>query len=265
MSPMTHAEIQELLGAYALDAVDPEESEIVARHVEECPRCRDELAGHREVAGVLAYSGQEAPEGLWDRVVERIHDSSDTGPGGEHGTALVPPAPAVFAGARPRARRYRLGGRLVGGLAAAAVAVVALLGVEVARLQNRTDSLSGQLAAMTGQPTMRAVQLALAEPGARKILLDSATSGARLYAVILPGGTGYLYGSTLSPLPPSETYQLWGVVGSQTISYGLIGASPARVTEFRAGAGVQALAVTAEVAGGVVQTSHNPVVVGAFT
>ena len=264
MTAMTHAEIQELLGAYALDAVEPEEAQVVARHVEECPRCRDELAGHREVAGVLAYSGQEAPEGLWDRVVERIHDSSENGPGGEPATAAVPPAPVPLAGARRRTRRYGLGGRLVGGLAAAAVAVVALLGVEVVRLQHRTDNISGQVTAMSGQPTMRAVQLALAEPGARKVLLSSASSASRLYAVILPGGTGYLYGSTLAPLPPSETYQLWGVVGSQTISYGLIGSSPARVTEFRAGAGVHALAVTAEVAGGVVQSSHNPVVVGAL-
>jgi len=265
MTHMSHAEVQELLGAYALDAVEPDEAELISAHVEECPRCRDELANHREVAGMLAYSGQEAPKGLWDRVVAGIHDSSSSAAFAGPEPTAPNLAPVTVLGSRARSRWLTPGGRVVGALAAAAVVVVALLGVQVVRLQHRTDNLSGEVASMAGAPTMQSVRLAAAEPGARRVQLRSLSGGAQLEAVILPGGTGYLYDSSLSPLPSGETYQLWGVVGSERISYALMGATPAPVTEFRAGAGVQALAVTEEVAGGVEQSSHSPVVVGAVS
>jgi hypothetical protein len=119
---------------------------------------------------------------------------------------------------------------------------------------------------MTNQPTMATVQAALAVPGARKVSLSTSGGGRQsLEAVILPGNQGYLYNPRLDPLSSSETYQLWGVSGSQKVSYGLIGSVPAQVTPFRAGTGVQALAVTAEVAGGVVTTTQSPVVVGSVT
>ena len=35
---MTHDEVRSLLGAYALDAVDPREQEEIARHVEQIGR-----------------------------------------------------------------------------------------------------------------------------------------------------------------------------------------------------------------------------------
>jgi hypothetical protein len=63
-------------------------------------------------------------------------------------------------------------------------------------------------------------------------------------------------------LAASETYQLWGIVGTQRISYGLIGSNPSPVTAFRVGPDVQALAVTSEVAGGVVISSRSPLVAG---
>ena len=96
-------------------------------------------------------------------------------------------------------------------------------------------------------------------------LSPPAGGAAALEAVILPGGQGYVYGSKLSPLSSLQTYQLWGAVGGQLISYGLLGTDPATVIPFRAGPGVSALAVTEEVAGGVVSTAHQPVAVGSLT
>ena len=57
----THEEIQELLGVYALDAVDPETAAMVERHLGECVRCSVEVAQHHEVAGLLANSGGAVP------------------------------------------------------------------------------------------------------------------------------------------------------------------------------------------------------------
>ncbi len=115
---ISHEEVQELLGAYALDAVEPNEKALVDYHLDSCPRCRDELRNHREVVGLLAYSGQDAPPGLWDRVVEQINDA---GPGSSAPTLRPvsgPPAP-------PKDRR--LTARVVLALAAAAVIVIAVL------------------------------------------------------------------------------------------------------------------------------------------
>lgn len=255
---MNHEEVAELLGAYALDAVEPGEVDAIEEHLLTCPRCRDELRAHREVVGVLAYAGQEAPEGLWDRVAAEIHEAGD--PAGSPRPVRLLPLVAPADRTQRRSRRFNA---VVSVVAAAAVAVVVLLGLDVARLQSRTDHLSRQVASMAGAPTMADVTRALGTPGARSVKLSPpAGGGAALEAVILPGGQGYLYRSTLNPLSSAQTYQLWGVVGHQQISYGLIGSDPATVTSFRAGPGVGALAVTEEVAGGVVSTTHQPVAVG---
>jgi hypothetical protein len=259
---MRHEDAADLLGVYALDAVEPDEAAAIEAHLETCPRCRAELRNHREVVGVLAYAGQEAPEGMWDRVAARIHDPApDDEP-------VDPPRPLPLLAARRRSRLPQVGRsrlpQVMGLVAAAAVIVVALLGVEVGHLRTRTNHLSGQVAAMAPTaPTMTAVRLALATPGARMVALKS-QAGPRvsLDAVILPSGAGYLYDTDLAPLSPEQTYQLWGVVGNQVISYGVLGATPSPVMAFRASSGVQALAVTAEVAGGVVSSTQKPVVSG---
>ncbi|MDQ1416012.1 MAG: hypothetical protein QOF81_1625 [Acidimicrobiaceae bacterium] len=69
-----HAELQELLGAYALDAVEPDEAAAIERHLPTCPRCRTELADHREVAALLGYAGGSAPSGLWDRIIASLEE-----------------------------------------------------------------------------------------------------------------------------------------------------------------------------------------------
>ncbi|HEX9546543.1 MAG TPA: zf-HC2 domain-containing protein, partial [Acidimicrobiales bacterium] len=126
-----HDGVQELLGAYALDAIDPDEAELVERHLAVCARCRAEVAEHREVAGLLAYPGAPAPDGVWDRIAGKLQESPPPlrlipERGGEGGRVPV-----------AENRRRTLGMRIVVAAAAAAViAVVALLGVEVARLDH---------------------------------------------------------------------------------------------------------------------------------
>jgi hypothetical protein len=69
---VTHDEIAELLGAYALDAVSPDEATEIEQHLAECPRCRAEVAAHREVAGVLGNLGGTVPAGLWGRIADEL-------------------------------------------------------------------------------------------------------------------------------------------------------------------------------------------------
>jgi hypothetical protein len=253
---MSHDDAAELLGAYALDAVDPDEAAAIEAHLESCPRCRDELRNHREVTGLLSYAGQEAPAGMWDRIVQEVR-TEETPPVSSRPAVIASPA-----GSAGRNRRAGWRGWILPLAAAAAVLIVALLAVQVGRLESRTNHLSHELSQMANQPTMANVEAALAAPGARRVTLRATEGSATIQAVILPDGNGYLYDSTLDPLATRQTYQLWGQSGQHLISYGLIGASPAPVTAFRVGQPVQALAISVEAAGGVVAPTASPVVSG---
>lgn len=271
MSPLTHTEIEELLGAYSLDAVEPDEAAEIEAHLIVCPRCRAELNEHREVVGLFAYSGQTAPPGLWDRItagmqepppelrLDRMRGSMVTAATGRRD---MPPAPVrSIEDGRAAPRRSGRGARrsvptrAFLALASAAAVIVAVLGVALA-----TRPGNAQPSAV---PTMANVRAALEQKGSRKVVMVSpAGGGGSLDAVVTPSGVSYLYDGDLTPLAADRTYQIWGVVGREHISYGLLGTDPTAVVRFDAGPGVEALAVTDEVASGVVVTHQTPVVDG---
>jgi len=253
----THEDLEELLGVFALDALEKEEADLVARHLAACPRCRAEVAEHREVAGLLGYVGQEAPDGLWERIAANLEDAPpavrlDRVPG--TGTGTVVPL-------RAGGRRHRA--RVIAASAAVAAVVIAFLGVQVSRLDNRTSNLSQAVESQAvGAPTMKTVAVALHQPGARQVSLRPLTGGAPVIdAVIKADGGAYLYASNLQPLRSKQTYQLWGVVGDNRISYGVLGKAPG-IRSFLASDGVTALAITEEPAGGVVTSAQAPVALG---
>ena len=66
---LTPAELDELLAAYALDAVDAEEREQLDAYLERSPEAAREIAELQETAALLAFTGpDEAPDTLWDRI-----------------------------------------------------------------------------------------------------------------------------------------------------------------------------------------------------
>jgi hypothetical protein len=241
---MNHAEVAELLGAYALDAVDPAEAEAVEAHLLECPRCRDEVAHHREVAAALAYAGATAPEGLWPRIAASLEAEA---PGGELGR-LYP--------FRPPRRRWPV--RVAAALTSVAAAAIVLLALQVRAQDHRLNQ------ALSGLPNARleqVAQAALLAPGATKVHLQSDDHQLFVDAVVLRDGSGYLVANDLPTLSASRTYQLWAVIGGQRISLGVLGTRPS-VVAFRVAAPTVALAVTNEVHGGVPSTQQNPLAVG---
>ena len=263
MPELSHDEIAEFLGAYALDALDPEQVAMVEIHIAECPRCADEVEEHRGVAGLLANSGGDAPEHLWDRIAAQIErpDAIDEHP---PVTSLFP-RPSGDTGSsagRGRNRRRRwISNPWLTGAVAAGIVVIAALGIQVSRLNNRVGQLqaAGQQAALT-----QAAENALADPHARRVALTAAHSSGPAIAeiVVLPSGRAFVVDDHLPALASDQTYQLWGQVGSQLVSLGLLGGRPADAP-FRVDPGVviSSFAVTAERAGGVVQTTHVPVAV----
>ncbi|HEX2063305.1 MAG TPA: anti-sigma factor [Acidimicrobiales bacterium] len=244
---LTHAEIQELLGVYALDAVDTDEAEQVGRHLLECPRCADEVASHREVAASMAHVGAAAPEGVWERIADGLEE---------------PPPELdlrrVQAMAPRRGRTVPLRG--VAAIAAVAAALVAVLGIHVVRQDDRID----RLASLTAERNLQgAVTSALFDSQARTVELRSGDGRVFAKAVVQRDGTGYLVPDQVPPLADGRTYQLWGMVGGTPVSLGVLGPAPG-VVAFKAVADVSALAVTDEPAGGVAVPNLPPRFVGAL-
>lgn len=250
---LRHSEIEELLGAYALDAVDAEEADLVEVHLRECARCRDEVVQHREVAAALAHAGSSAPQNLWSRIAANLEEAPPA-----LDMARVVPLPAAPAGRTPR-RRRSVPVRMAALVAAMAAAVIAVLGVEVNRLDSRTDSLA---AALQRQGLDQAAQAALFDDSARRVDLRSADKVVFAQAVVRSSGEAYLVRNNLPALPDDRTYQLWAIVDEKPVSVGVLGPRPGVSAFHVAGTGVTTLAVTSEPAGGVAAPTSTPLVLG---
>lgn len=280
-----HDEAEELLGACALDALEPDEAALVEAHLADCPRCAGEVARHHEVAALLANTGADAPAELWDRIAERLGAPGSTNwerlaarlehpagiedlieEGDETRTTASPAEPdspaAVWAHRRRLRRGFATQAATVIATAAAVLAVV--FGVQVSHLDNQVAQL--QTAANRAGLTY-AAQVALVDPTTKQAMLVPAgppsPGGPSVTVAIIPSGTAYLIPRNLASLPPGQTYQLWGEIGDKMISFGLIGAHPT-ISAFTVEPGmpVSSFAITAEPAGGVVQPTRPPLVQG---
>lgn len=254
----THDELSELLGVYALDAVDDEEREAVEAHLAECPRCAAEVADHREVAAAMAFSGAPAPDGVWSRIVDSLEEPPPELDlqlvGG--GPAAVPEQSAAVTPLRPSRRP-----RLLAPLGIAAGVAVLVLGLLAGVLIGQRDdgpSDAEVAAAATLEDVARRV---LNDAEADKFELRSESGELTATAAVEPDGSGYLLGTSLPALDPTLTYQLWGVRGDVVLSLGVLGDSPG-VVAFHLDEGVDALVITSEVAGGVPVSSNPPLLVG---
>ncbi|MCU1396730.1 MAG: hypothetical protein JWM34_5158 [Ilumatobacteraceae bacterium] len=239
-------DMDELLGAYALDAVSEEERRAVEDYLLANPRARAEVQEHREVATMLAWSGMDAPEGLWDRIAGNL-EGAETEPELELGHVLP------MRGSRRRRSFARTAGSWAMGTAAAAlIAVVAVRISNDDTSSNRADGLAAE------------VTQAIANPKSLQTdLVSGSDKSLKVHAVIDPDGHGYILADSLPKLGADRTYQLWGQVDDKLISLGLLGDSPSTET-FTVSAPVSLLAITDEVAGGVL-SSANPVVVAGTT
>ena len=277
MPDKMHEEIAELLGAYALDAVEPHERVLVEAHLAVCPRCAAEVDDHREVSAALAHGGTDAPVGLWAKIETEIRRTPAEGspvpervpppdprlptfgtlgltdepdPGSNDSTG----EPVTNSNVVPMRRTRKGSSRwLTAAAAVAAAVVIAVLGAQVINQRDRIDR-------ETASGVDRLATRALTAPDSTVTSLKG-EGGARTVAVIDGDGTGYVFSGTLPELPEGRSYQIWGVTGDNVVSLGVFGGDP-KVVTFTADPGTQALAITDEVAGGVVTSKETPVVSG---
>ena len=267
---LTHSEASELLGVYALDALDADERVAVEHHLVGCGLCRAEVAEHIEMAGLLSSGVAGAPMAVWDRIATELVEPP---PPLDLATvrALRPPPPSRSVGPPPPGSRQqpRAGagssrgrGLRIGALVAAAsvaASVIGVLGVRVVEDGRRIDQIAS---GAHGDKLERAIDAAIADPEAVKVEMRSPDGALFVDAWVLPDGRGYLARDNLPNLSPDRNYQMWAVVGDNKISVGLLGSEP-EPAAFVASGAMTALAITEEDAGGVVLSLQQPVVVGA--
>lgn len=240
--------VEELLGAYALDALEDHERDLVDAHLAVNPRFRSEVDQHREAIaflaeGVLAGDGARPRPDIWQGIENSLQEAP-------------PPLRLV----RPTRSSPRLPWttRVVGAVAAAAVIAVAGLGLRVYQQDDRIDALR---AALDGDRLEEAAATAVTIPGAELLTLSAPTgTGIEARITLQPDGIGYLVSDGLPALPPDRAYQLWAIVDDNVISAGVLGPDPG-VSPFQVTGNVAGFAITEEVAGGVVASVNDPVAV----
>ncbi len=241
-------EMHELVGAYALDALEPDEAEAFELHLPDCPKCRAELRDHRETAAMLAHAGAAAPDGVWDRIATELGDT----PVGEHAILSFGRATGLFSPAQRR--------RFVLAAAAVAAAIIGFNSAVLVQQRNQIAELKPTAAA-----SLRALaDRALADPRSRTAILRRPDGTVAADAVVTADGRGYLLRPRLAALDSDHAYQLWGLsAAGRPVSLGVLG-SQSTIDSFTARLAIAELAITVENAGGALAPSGAPLVRGAL-
>ncbi len=225
-----HESHEDLIAAYARDALDASESVEVERILGQDPRLRAELDSYRSVAAVLAEAVETSPStpspAVWEGIASSIAGDADK----------APPELSTVVTMRKQSRFFKL----ISGVSIAAIAATAVLAVSVVRLASSDDD-----------PTQVAISALLEDPQSEVVTLQGSDGvGADAKIVLGPDGVGYIFADTLPAIAADRTYQLWAVVGDEVISAGVLGADPEQ-SPFQVVGDVVGFAITNERAGGV--------------
>ena len=211
---MRHAQVQELLPAYALDALTPDERRAVEAHVQGCEECRRDLAAFATVTARMADSVMMAtpPAALRSRILEAVR--------AEPRVAEAPVAAPSPRSVPSRAVRAPSGWAF--GLAIAAAVVAVVTGVLSVLLGQRLGALTAQLTRMDQQVTVLTNRLAQQEqlfavvvnPAAKRATLAGAVLGDVQFVYDPSSRQGALIVRSLADPQQGFVYQLWLVARS---------------------------------------------------
>jgi anti-sigma-K factor RskA len=175
-STLNHTDVIELIPGYALGSLAEDELHLVSRHLEGCAACRDELSAYEDLMAGIALADIPqvlAPASLQQRVMQQIQPS---------------PAPAISTPERQSVWQWlrlpQLSTRLAG-----ALALLSLLVIAAAVWTQGTEASLPRTVQMKGT--------------------DNAPAAEALFEANARGTEATLRVSGLTPLDPSQQYQLW--------------------------------------------------------
>jgi anti-sigma-K factor RskA len=274
-----HERFDDLVAAYAVDAIDAAERPEFEAHLAGCEHCQRALADLRAVsAGLgLAAEPEAPPVSLRARTLARA-----TGQPQEHRAAVagrIGPRPAANVVTQPWSSSWLL-------LAASLVALIAM-GAYAWTLRTELSAARETIGEMSARAETLRAQLATARlDAARLVNTLSVLRSTDVVRIDLrgvgtaPGATGHAY---LSPtrglvfdaerLPPTataRTYQLWVIppganvapISAGTFDVGRTGTSTVALPLPSGVRIVAAVAVTEEPAGGSAKATTPPILLG---
>jgi anti-sigma factor RsiW len=236
-----NADVHALVGAYAMDALPPEEAAAFVEHLDQCPACQQEVAELQITAAQLGLAvTQTPPAALRDQVLTAVSQ-----------TRQIPPATSP---APTRDRRANLP-RLL----ATAAALLVIVGAGLFALMSNLDNPTGPaapdpVAAVLNAPDARTNTVGLRGGGTMTVI----SSDRRDQAVVLS--------QNLPPITTDRVYQLWLVdeAGNARSADVLIDSSTAATRSARLIRGLRAgdqIAITREPPGGSQQPTMAPLAI----
>jgi len=231
---MEHDAYNELTAAYALDALDPDESRAYEEHLAGCAICQDNLAALSGTMVQLAFAAPpvDPPPELRERILAAVRAERDDP---ARATREEPAAaePTNIVPLRPRRAWTRPRFAIAGAVAVAACLLIGLVAWNVS-LSNRLDK-------------------------ARSALTTVPLQGANGSVVVGAGNNGVLVVSNLDQAPAGKTYEAWVIDDGAASPAGTFGGGGTVAVKLehpvRTGSVV---AVTVERAGGAEQPTTKP-------
>lgn len=283
---MSASDTQELLGAYALGAVSPEEAHQVENLLAASAEAREELQQHQAVVELLGSTmPSAAPDGIWKRISTEIEDG-DQPAASSPVTSLnevratrtpvwltaVAAVLALVMGVAVITQNQRIAQRdqTIVDLEASVEQTATQLAAEqslVAQQAGQIEAQAGEIeqyaAALAADPLMVATDNAVASGGRLISLAAPDSTDVQMTIVLTEDGRGHVVTSDLSMLPDDRVYQLWAVMDDgRIISAVVFDDEPTSDTFVVDLDELAALAVTEEIDGGVVASENDIVVVG---
>src|SRR5688572_25454003 len=257
------SEIHGAVGAYVVNALEPDEREEFEAHLAVCPTCSREVVEFGETAAELSVlaSATPPPAGLRRSILSAISEVRPLPPEPAAEAATPEPAgPSVLAGpGRPvdelALRRQRRRTRILSVLVAAVmVAAVALGGVVYTLVQSRQAQVAQQAAQRAAETEL------LTAPDVQTYSATMKDGGQISFVVSRSLDRAMFIGKDLPTVGADRTYQLWTLEGERAIPDNLVAGGGDRQQFFRETlSGVTGLAISVEAAGGAQQPTPSTI------
>ncbi len=219
-----------MLAAQALNALDPNDAQLLATHLEGCSDCRSQLSDLQNTTACLAFAAIETKplepaSHVRSRILQAVRSEASTAARSDDATERDRlPGSNVVALNQKRQRTWT-SAQTWGAIAAGLVFII--LGASLFALWQQNRAATNELVRLRGQVQEAQNQLTrlqeviqlVAAPGTRMSELAGTSEMPSAHATLAfdKNGRAVLMAKGLPPPPAGKAYQLWFIAGGRPI------------------------------------------------